>query len=170
MMSDDRGLILVWLLVTGPFCILIGVSFASTGAGSQLENLVAQVEALATDKGGELRSVHQNESHSFSVTAIVRADQIGQIQDLLSDAHPGVMVEYVYSPSSKYRDYLRVGVDLMMTSEQNSSAWWRSFTSLRTISVMALFFLSMWVPLLFAHLLFRSSSFGPASHSEVRPL
>ena len=128
------------------------------------------MEALATDKGGELRSVHQNESHSFSITAIMRADQLGQLQDLLSDAHPGVMVEYVHSPSNEYRDYLRVGVDLVITPEQYSSTWWRSFTSLRTISMVAVLFLSMWAPLLVAYLVFRFGSFGPASHSEARRL
>ena len=170
MMSDERGLALVWLLVTGSFCILSGVALASTGADDQLETLVTRVEALATDKGGELRSVHQNDSHSSSVTAIMRSDQLGQLQELLSDAHPGVMVEYVHSPSNEYRDYLRVGVDLMMTSEQYSSAWWRSFTSLSNMSIMALVFLSIWVALLAAHLLFRSSSVGSASHSEAMSL
>ena len=170
MMAGERVLGLAWLLITVCFCILSGVALASTGADDQLETLVTRVEALATDKGGELRSVHRNDSHSFSVTAIMRSDQLGQLQDLLSDAHPGVMVEYDHSPSNEYRDYLRVGVDLMMTSEQYSSAWWRSFTSQSNMSIMALVFLSMWAPLLFAYLLFRSSSVGSASHSEAMSL
>ena len=164
MISDERGLALGWLLVTGSICILSGVALASVGADDHLEALVTRVEALATDRGGEVRSVHQNDSHSFSVTAIMRADQLAPLQELLSDAPPDVMVEYVHSPSSEYRDYLRVGVDLVMMPDQYSSRWWRSFTSL---SIMAMLFLSMWVPLLFAHLLFRSSSVGPASHSEA---
>ena len=80
------------------------------------------------------------------------------------------MVEYILSPGNEYGDYLRVGVDLMMTSEQYSSGWWRSFTSLSNISIVALCFLSMWAPLLVVYLVFRFSSFGPASHSEARPL
>ena len=108
-MSDEKADALVWLLVTGAFCILSGVVLASEKADGHLDALVTRVEALATDKGGEIRSVHQNDSHSFSVTAIMRADQLAKLQGMLSDAHPDVMVEYVHSPSSEYRDYLRVG-------------------------------------------------------------
>ena len=75
----------------------------------QFETLVGQVEALATDKGGELRPVHHNESLSYSAAAIMKAEQLGQLLDLLSGPHPGVMVEYVHSPGNQYRDYLRVG-------------------------------------------------------------
>ena len=163
-MSDEKADALVWLLVTGAFCILSGVALASEKADGHLDALVPRVEALATDKGGEIRSVHQNDSHSYSVTAIMRADQLGQLQELLSDVHPGVTVEYVHSPSSQYRDYMRVGVDLVMTPEQYSSGWWRSFTSLSNMSVMAMLFLYMWAPILFGHFLFRSRSAGSATY------
>ena len=54
----------------------------------------------------------------------------------------------------------------MMTSEQYSSAWWRSPTNLSTVSIMALFFLSMWVSLLVVYLMLRFRSVGAASRSE----
>ena len=58
----------------------------------------------------------------------------------------------------------------MMTPEQYSSGWWRSFAGLSNMSIMAMVFLNLWAPLLVAHLVFRFSSVGSASHIEARPL
>ena len=59
------------------------------------------------------------------MTAVIRDDQFGRLKELLSSQSPVVTFEYVLSPSTQHDDHLRVGVDLRMTPEQYSEAWWR---------------------------------------------
>ena len=65
-----------------------------------MEAAVRNVRAVATDRGGEVRSVNQNDDHSYSIAAIVRDDQLGRLEKLFAGQPDSVMWDYVYAPSS----------------------------------------------------------------------
>ena len=134
------------LIIAGAGALLIGNLLSSERATDELESLVQQVEALVTARGGEIRSVHRNESHSYSVTAIMRADQLEILKNVLSEGPDSVTSEFVHTASREIDDYLRVGVDLRMTPEQYSAAWWRHFTSSASVLSMSLWFLFWSLP------------------------
>ena len=47
---------------------------------------VNEVQAVATDRGGGVvRSVHRNDSLSYSITAIIWEDRLGRLRTLLPD-------------------------------------------------------------------------------------
>ena len=139
-------LVFTGVVITGAGTLLLSTLRSSERATDELESLVQQVEALATDKGGELRSVHQNESHSYSVTAIMRTDQLEVLKNVLSEGPDSVTSEYVHAASKEHDDYLRVGVDLRMTPEQYSAARWRHFTSSASVLSMSPWFLFWSLP------------------------
>lgn len=138
---------------------LFSSSLALLFADSDLETAVRSVQAVATDRGGEVRSVNQNDDHSYSITAIVRYDQLGRLEELLDVQPSGVTSEYVHAPSSVHDDYLRVGVDLSMTPEQVSVEWSRSLSSPVFFSLMFVLFLPFFGS---AFLIFGSAVFTPA--------
>ena len=150
-MSGKRMLNLGWsaligILIAGCISFPAGFFFASLMADDVLESAVNEVQAVATDRGGVVRSVHVNEFLSYSITAIVREDQLGRLQALLADQPDSVTWEYVHAPSGEHDDYLRVGVDLEMTPEHHSSEWERLFVSPEIILVMSIWFFALFLP------------------------
>ena len=144
-MSRDSMFNIAWsaligILIGGGISYLLGLLIVTIGADGDLESAVRDVQAIATDRGGVVRSVHQNDSHSYSITAIVRADKLRRLQTLLDEQSDSVTWEYVYAPSKEHDDYLRVGVDLGMTPEQYSSEWSRQFVSSANILFMSVWF------------------------------
>ena len=137
---------LIGLLITGCISFPAGFFFASLMADDVLESAVAEVQAVATDRGGVVRSVHENEFLSYSITAIIRDDQLGRLQALLADQPDSVTWEYVHAPSREHDDYLRVGVDLEMTLEQHSSEWERQFVSPEIVLLMSIWFFALFLP------------------------
>ena len=150
-MSGKRMLNLGWsallgILISGGISFLAGYFFVSLTADDVLESAVTEVQAVATDRGGVVRSVHENEFLSYSITAIVRDDQLGRLQTLLADLPDSVTWEYAHAPSGEHDDYLRVGVDLEMTLEQHSSEWERQFVSPEIILLMSIWFFALFLP------------------------
>ena len=110
-MSRKRMLNLGWsaligLMIAGGISYLAGFFVVSLMADDVLESAVNEVQAVATDRGGVVRSVHVNEFLSYSITAIVRDDQLGRLQTLLADQPDSVTWEYVHAPSGDHDDYL----------------------------------------------------------------
>ena len=134
-------LVFAGLVLAGSGALLLATLRASERATAEIEGLAHQVEALVTDKGGELRSVHRNEKRSYSVTAIMRADQLEVLDNVLAEGPDSVTSEYVYAASEEHDEYLRVGVDFRMTPEQYSAAQWRHFTNSASVLSMSLWFL-----------------------------
>ncbi len=120
--------------------MLCGMLIATFAVDDALHSALSRVEAVATDRGGVIESLHQNEDYSYSLTAVIRDDQLGRIEELLSEQPPVVTSEYVYSPSTLYEGHLRVGVDLRMTPEYHWSEWWRYFLSPYTMMLMTVVF------------------------------
>ena len=150
-MSGKRILNLGWsallgILISGGISFLAGYFFVSLTADDVLENAINEVQAVATDRGGVVRSVHENEFLSFSITAIVREDQLGRLQTLLADQPDSVTWEYVHAPSGEHAEYLRVGIDLEMSPDQYSSEWDRQFVSPEIILVMFIWFFALFLP------------------------
>ena len=149
-MSGKRMLNLGWsaligILIAGCISFLAGYFFVSLTADDVLESAVTEVQAVATDRGGVVRSVHENEFLSYSITATIRDDQLGRLQTLLTDQPDSVTWEYVHAPSGEHAEYLRVGVDLEMTLEQHSSEWERQFVSPEIILVMSIWFFAVFL-------------------------
>ena len=137
---------LLAILFAGGVSCLIGFSVVSLAADDALESAINDLEAIATDRGGVVRSVHRNDSLSYSITAIVREDQLGRLQNLLSDQPDSVTWEYVHAPSGEHEDYLRVGIDLAMSPERYSSEWERLFVSPDFILAMSIWFFAIFLP------------------------
>lgn len=85
-----------------------------------------------------VRSVHKYDSFSYSFTAIVREDRLGRPRTLLSDQPGGVTREY--------DDYLRVGIDLEMSTERYYSEWERLFVSPEVLLAMSIWFFAIFLP------------------------
>ena len=164
MMSKERKRNIVWSAILAAAIGLVlsfslGNLVALAIADSDLETAVRSVRAVATNRGGEVRSVNQNDDHSYSITAIMRDDQLGRLEELLAGQPDGVTWEYVYAPSSVHDDYLRVGVDLSMTPEHFSVEWGRSLSSPGFILLMFVLFLPIFGS---AFVIFGSGIFRPA--------
>ena len=137
------------ILIGGCFSFLCGMLISMIAADDALASALRSVEAVATDRGGVVESLHRNEDYSYSVTALIRDDQLGRLEALLADQPPVVTYEYVYSPSKLHDDHLRVGVDLRMTREHYSSEWWRIFWSPYSVLMMFMVFM-VFAPCAFA--------------------
>ena len=152
---------LVGILFAGGVSCLIGFSVVSLAADDALESAVNDLQAVATDRGGVVRSVHRNDSLSYSITAIVREDQLVRLQNQLSDQPDSVTWEYVHAPSGEHEDYLRVGIDLEMSPERYSSEWERLSVSPDVILAMSIWFFAIFLSLflIFGFLVFEPALF-----------
>ena len=150
---------LLAILFAGCASWLVGGFIVSLAADDALESAINDLQAVATDRGGVVRSVHRNDSLSYSITAIVREDQLGRLQNLLSDQPDSVTREYVHAPSGEHEDYLRVGIDIEMSPEQYSSEWERLSVSPDVILAMSIWFFAIFLCLF---LIFGFLAFEPA--------
>lgn len=115
--------VLLGVLAGGLASFWCGIFLATLGTEDSFHSAIRRVEAVATDRGGVVESLHRNDNYSYSMTAVIRDDQFGRLEALLSDQSPDVTSEYVHSPSKQHDNHLRVGVDLRMTPERHSSEW-----------------------------------------------
>lgn len=136
--------------------ILWGIVIALFVVDDALRSTLSGVEEVATDSGGVIESLHQNNAYSYSMTAVIRENQLGRLEDLLSEQPAVVTSEYVYSPSKLYEGHLRVGVDLRMGPEHHVSEWWRHF--LDPLSVMMMFMVFVSIALSIFMILFATSA------------
>ena len=75
------------------FSFSLGHLVALLIADSDLETVVRSVRAVATDRGGEVRSVNRTRP-LYSITAIMRDDQLGRLEKLLASQPESVTWEY----------------------------------------------------------------------------
>ncbi len=127
--TDVAWSVLIGILIGGMASYLSAIVIVNIGAESALERAVSHVEAVATDRGGVIRSVHRNDGRSYSIAAVVKDDQLPRLRTLLDEQSDRVTWDYVYATSKEHDDYLRVGIDLSMTPDQYSAAKWRTMSS-----------------------------------------
>ena len=156
-MSRERILNFGWsallaMLFAGGVSCLVGFLIVSLAADDALESAINDLEAIATDRGGVVRSIHRNDSLSYSITAIVREDQLGRPRTLLSDQPDGVTREYVHAHSGEHDVDLRVGIDRDVARAV-------LFVSPEVILTMSMWFLGIFPPVF---VFFGSFVFEPA--------
>ena len=132
---------LIGVMIAGYISYPVGFVVVSYAADD-----VNEVQAVATDRGGVVRSAHENDSLSYSITAIVWEDRLERLRTLLADRPDSVTREYVHASSWEHDDYLRVGIDLEMSPEQYSLEWERLFVSPDVILLMSIWFFAIFLP------------------------